>query len=161
MIRGRLPTAVLACVCGLATGMGGLLKWIGARGARPSMGMDHTSFSKMLVYILVNGQPFMKSVGFVMLLLGVLMVIGGLSGLRVLTMVGAVLALGVAGMWIGLTAHHYNTPQFPNSYYLNPAHLPWSDLRGGAWLTLSAALLGLVSAFVRRGRKPAVRGAIP
>jgi hypothetical protein len=100
------------------------------------MGMDGTSFSKMLVYTLANGHSFTTSVGFVVLVLGGVIVLGGLTGFRILTVVGSVLALAVAGMWIGLAAHHYNTPQLPNSYYLNPAHLPWSDLRQGAWLTI-------------------------
>jgi hypothetical protein len=124
------------------------------------MGMDHTSFSKMLVYTFANERPYVKSVGFTVLLLGALMVIGGLSGLRVFTVLGGVLALGVAGMWIGLTTHHYNTPQLPNSYYLNPAHLPWSDLRAGAWLTICGAALGVLSTFVLPGWKPVVHRAI-
>jgi hypothetical protein len=111
----------------------------------------------MLVYTLVNGHAYVKSVGFVILVLGLLIVIGGLSGRRILTVLGAVLALAVAGMWIGLTAHHYNTPHGPNSYYLNPAHLPWSDLRLGAWITIGGALFGLLSAFVLRGWTPAFR----
>ena len=54
-------------------------------------------------------------------------------------------------MWIGLVAHHYNTPGLPNSHYLNPTNLPWSALHAGAWLTIIGAALGLVSVlFVRR-----------
>ena len=58
------------------------------------------------------------------LVFGVLMVIGGLLGMRVFTLIGSVLAIGTGGMWIGLVAHHFSTPQLPNSYYLNPANLP-------------------------------------
>jgi hypothetical protein len=127
------------------------LTWLTAHNGRPRLGMDHTSFSKMLVFTFVDEHPFMRSAGFVVLLLGVVMVIGGLSGLRVLTVLGAVLSLAAAGVWIGLTLHHYNTPHLANSYYLNPVHLPWSSLREGAWLTIGGALVGILSSLVLRG----------
>jgi cobalamin synthase len=114
--------------------------------------MDHTSFPQMLVYTFANGSPFWKSAGIAVLVLGVLMVIGALAGLRTLTVLAALLALAVAGMWTGLVVHHYNTPNLPNLHYANPANLPWSDLREGAWLTIAGAVLGLVSAFWLRGR---------
>jgi hypothetical protein len=107
---------------------------------------------QMLVYSFANGSPFWKSVGFVVLVLGVLIVLGALAGLRTLTGFAALLALAAAGMWIGLITHHYNTPNLPNSHYLNPANLPWSDLREGAWLTIGGAVLGLLSAFMLRRR---------
>lgn len=155
--RIRLPVATFTAFCGVATAVGSLLTWISARGARPRIGMDHTSFSGMLVYAFANGNPFWKSVGFVVLVLGMLMAIGALAGLRTLTVLAAVLALAAAGMWIGLIVHHYNTPNLPNAHYLNPANLPWSDLRAGAWLTIAGAVLGLLGAFRlrRRIRKPA------
>jgi hypothetical protein len=150
--RIRLPVATFTALCGVATAVGSLLTWISARGARPRMGMDHTSFSQILVYSFANGNPFWKSVGFVVLVLGVLMVIGALTGLRTLTVLAALGALAAAGMWIGLIVHHYNTPNLPNAHYLNPANLPWSDLREGAWLTIAGAVLGLLSAFLLRRR---------
>jgi hypothetical protein len=146
--RIRLPVAAFTALCGAAAAVGGLLTWIRTRGPRPSLGMDHTSFSRMLVYTFQNGVTFWKSVGFVVLVLGVLMVIGALAGLRTLTVLAALLALGAAGMWVGLVAHHYNTPNLPNSHYLNPANLPWPDLRAGAWLTIVSAVLGLLSALL-------------
>jgi hypothetical protein len=156
LTKDRRLTAIVVTVCGMTTAVGGLLTWASGHGARPTMGMTHTSFSKMLVYTLQTGAPFVKTVGFVVLALGILMVIGGLLGLRIIAVIGAVLALGVAGMWIGLVTHHYNTPHLPNSYYLNPMHLPWSALREGAWLTICGAVLGLVSTVALRGWKPVV-----
>lgn len=150
----RLPVAAFTGLCGVATALGGLLSWIGASGPRPGMGMDHTSFRRMLVYELDTGITFWKSVGFVVLILGVLMVIGALVGVRTLTVLAAVLALGAGGMWIGLVAHHYNTPNLPNSHYLNPANLPWSALHAGAWLTILGAALGLVSVLLLRRPMP-------
>lgn len=150
--RIRLPVAAFTALCGAATAVGGLLTWLSARGARPTMGMDHTSFAGMLVYSFANGNPFWKSAGFVVLVLGALMAIGALAGLRTLTVLAALLAFAAAGMWIGLIVHHYNTPNLPNAHYLNPASLPWSDLRAGAWLTITGAVLGLLSAFLLRRR---------
>ena len=68
--RIRLPVATFTAVCGVAAAVGSLLTWVSARDARPRMGMDHTSFSGMLVYSFANGNPFWKSVGFVVLVLG-------------------------------------------------------------------------------------------
>jgi hypothetical protein len=50
--------------------------------------------------------------------------------------------------------HHYNTPHLPNDHYLNPANLPWADLRAGARLTIAGAAAGLLSAFWLRRRRP-------
>lgn len=150
--RIRPPTAVFTALCGVATAVGGLLTWVSSRGARPKMGIGHTSFSGMLVWSFANGSPFWKSAGFVVLVLGALMVIGALAGLRTLTVLAAVLALAAAGMWLGVVTHHYNTPNLPNAHYLNPANLPWSDLRDGAWLTICGGVLGLLSAFLLRKR---------
>jgi hypothetical protein len=150
--RIRLPVAVFTALCGVAIAAGGLLTWVNAHGARPSTGMDHTSFREMLVYSFANGNPFWKSTGFVVLVLAAAMVIGALAGLRTLTVLAAVLALAAAGMWIGLIVHHYNTPNLPIAHYLIPASLPWSDLRAGAWLTIAGAVLGLLSAFWLRRR---------
>jgi hypothetical protein len=144
--RIQWPVAAFTALCGVAIAVGGLLTWIDERGPRPSMGMNHTSFSGMLVYTLRSGVSYWKSVGFVVLILGTLIAIGALTGLRTLTALAAVLTLGAAATWIGLIAHHYNTPNLPNSHYLNPANLPWSDLSAGAWLTIFAAALALISA---------------
>jgi hypothetical protein len=144
--RIRPVVAAFTALCGLATAAGSVLTWLRARGARPRIGMAHTSLRQMLVYSFANVAPFWKSAGLAVLVLGVLIVIGALAGLRTLTMAVAVLALGAAGMWIGLIVHHYNTPNLPNAHYLNPASLPWSDLRQGAWLTITGAAGALLSA---------------
>jgi hypothetical protein len=153
--------ATLTAVGGAAAAVGALLTWVSARGARPGMGMSHTSLSRMLVWSFANGSSFWKSAGFAVLVLGVLMVIGALTGLRTLVVLTALLALVAAGMWIGLITHHYNTPNLPNVHYANPANLAWSDLRAGAWLTICGGVLGLLSAFLlrERVREPAISAA--
>lgn len=122
------------------------------------MGMAHTSLAKMLVYSLANRSPYWHSAGFAILVLGAAMLAGALAGLRTVVVLAAVLALGAAGMWIGVVVHHYNTPDLPNIHYANPINLPWSDLREGAWLTIGGAVLGLVSAFWLRRRHWKVAG---
>jgi hypothetical protein len=124
----RPPVAMFTAACGAATAVGSLLTWLSARGARPSIGMRHTSLAQMLVYTFANADPFWKSVGGAVLVLGAAMVFGALAGLRTLAILAALLALGTGGMWIGLVVHHYNTPGLPNIHYANPANLPWQDL---------------------------------
>ncbi len=150
--RIRPQVAAFTALCGAAIAVGSLLTWVSAHGARPALGMVHTSLRQMLVYSFAHVTSFWESVSFAVLVLGVLMVIGALTGVRTLAVLAGLLALAAAGMWTGLVVHHFNTPGLPNSHYLNPANLPWADLREGAWLTTTGAVLGLVSAFWLRRR---------
>ncbi len=152
--RIRPRVAAFTALCGAATAIGSLLTWVSAHGARPAMGMGHTSLARMLVYSFADADSFWRSAAFAVLILGAAMVAGALAGVRTLTVLAGLLALAAAGMWTGLVVHHFNTPGLPNSHYLNPANLPWADLREGAWLTITGAVLGLVSAFWLR-RRPA------
>ena len=145
--RIRPQAAALTALCGVAVVIGSFLTWISARGPRPAIGMGHTSLSQMLVYSFADEGLFWKSAAFAVLILGAAMVAGALAGIRTLAILAGLLALAAAGMWTGLVVHHFNTPGLPNSHYLNPANLPWADLRAGAWLTITGAALGLLSAF--------------
>ena len=158
--RIRPQIAVFAALCGVATAAGGLLTWISAKGPRPSTGMTHTSVSQMLVYTFQSGSAFWASVGFIVLLLGALIVVGAVTGLRILVGVAAVLALASGGIWIGLVVQHYNTPTLSKAHYLNPANLPWADLRIGAWLTIGGGVLALLSAFALKNRAAAEADAL-
>jgi hypothetical protein len=150
--RVRPQVAAFTALCGTATAIGSLLTWVSARGARPAMGMGHTLLARMLVYSFADVDLFWRSAGFAVLILGAAMVIGALTGVRTLAVLAGLLALGAAAMWIGLVVHHFNTSGLPNSHYLNPANLPWADLREGAWLTIIGAAGGLVSGFWLRRR---------
>lgn len=150
--RIRPQVAALTAMCGVAIVVGSLLTWVSAHGARPAMGMDHTSLRQMLVYTFAHVTMFWASVAFAVLILGVLMVSGALAGLRTLAVLAGLLALACGEMWIGLVVHYFNTPGLADSHYLHPANLPWAQLRAGAWLTINGAVLGLVSAFWLRGR---------
>jgi hypothetical protein len=151
-IRTRPTAAVITSLGGLAVMAGALLTWLNASGPRPATGMTHTSLSRMLVYAYTATSSFWNSAAVAVLVLGLLVVIGGLAGLRTLTVIAALLTLAASGMWIGVVVHHYNTPSLPNVHYANPVNLPWSDLRAGAWLTIGAAAVGLISAFWLRRR---------
>jgi uncharacterized iron-regulated membrane protein len=153
--RTRLAVATITSLGGVMVMAGALLTWLSARGPRPAMGMTHTALSRMLVYTYTATSSFWTSAAFAVLVLGFLVVIGGLAGLRTLTVIAALLTLAASGMWIGVVVHHYNTPSLPNVHYANPLNLPWSDLRAGAWLTITSAALGLISAFWLRRRIPA------
>ncbi len=150
--RIRPQVAAFTALCGAAAAIGSLLTWVSARGARPAMGMGHTSLARMLTYSFADVTSFWKSAAFAVLILGASMVIGALAGIRTLAVLAGLLALAGAGMWTGLVVHHFNTPGLPNSHYLNPANLPWADLRAGAWLTIIGAAGGLISAFWLRRR---------
>jgi hypothetical protein len=150
--RIRPQAAAFTALCGIATATGSLLTWISARDPRPAMGMTHTSLARMLVYSFAHVDSFWRSAAFATFILGVVMVIGALAGVRTLAVLAGLLALAGAGMWTGLVVHHFNTPGLQNSHYLNPANLPRADLRAGAWLTITGAALGLVSAFWLRRR---------
>jgi hypothetical protein len=152
--RTRLAVATITSLGGVTVMAGALLTWLSARGPRPATGMTHTSLSRMLVYTYTATGSFWTSAASAVLVLGFLLVIGGLAGLRTLSVITALLTLAASGMWIGVVVHHYNTPSLPNVHYANPLNLPWSDLRAGAWLTISAAALGLISAFWLRRRIP-------
>lgn len=150
--RIRPQAAAFTALCGAAVVIGSLLTWLSAHGARPALGTDHTSLRQMLVYSFAHVASFWQSAGFTVLILGAAMVIGALTGLRTLAVLAGLLALAAAGMWIGLVVHHFNTPGLPNAHYLNPANLPWAQLREGAWLTIIGGAGGLVSAFWLRRR---------
>jgi len=143
--------ALFTMVSGAAAAAGGLMTWMTARGPRPTLGMDHVSLAKMLVWT-YTASSLWTSVGFAVLILGVLIVIGAVTGLRSVVVLGALLVLGTAGTWIALVVSHFNPPGPSVLHSVNPADLPWSDLRTGALLTIFGATAALVSAFALRAR---------
>jgi hypothetical protein len=145
-IRTRPWASIIPGAGGLAVGASAFLTWFIGHGSRPTLGVEHTGIGRLFVYKFTNDSSFTNSVGIAMLLLASIMVIGALTQLRFLIVLGAVAALGMAGMWIAVISHHFLTPHLPNIHDLNPAHLAWGDLRAGAWLALGGAALGVLSA---------------
>jgi hypothetical protein len=143
--RIRPAAALLTALCGAAIGVGALLSWVVARGARPASGMTHTSIAGLFHWAYHNSSPFLRSFSAVVVLAGILVVIAGLLGWRLLTGLLSLVALAAAGLWLGLNTSHYHV-----------ASLQYSDLRIGAWLTVAGGLLGLITAFfLRTARDPA------
>jgi hypothetical protein len=124
---------------GIAIAVGGVLPWVCARGRRPASGIAHTSVTGLFHWSYQATSPFLRSFAVVVVVAGVLVLIGGLTGSLILTALFSLAALAAAGLWIGLNATHYS-----------PVDLPYSDLRVGAWLTMAGGLAGLISAFFLR-----------
>ncbi len=144
MVRRRIRPGVafLVALCGIAIAAGALVTWVAPSGARPGSGLTHTSVKGLFLWSFRNASPFSHSVGVVVLVLGVLLIIAGVLGLRLLTAVFALLALAVGGAWLALYAHAYSS-----------VGLTYSQLRPGAWLTLLGALVALITAFFVRERR--------
>jgi hypothetical protein len=137
--------ALLVMICGVAIAGAALLNWIDARGTRPAAGVKHTSITGLFHWSYQYSSSFLHSFGMVLVVAGALVLIGGLVASRFITALFAVIALVVAGLWIGLDASRYHS-----------TNLPYSDLRVGAWLALVAGLLALISAFSLRRRRTAI-----
>ncbi|HEY1915398.1 MAG TPA: hypothetical protein VGH27_07460 [Streptosporangiaceae bacterium] len=135
----RPAAALLTALCGAAIGVGALLSWVAAQGRRPASGMTHTSITGLFHWAYHNSSPFLRSFSAVVVLIGVLVVIAGLVGWRLLTGLLSLVALAAAGLWLGLNTSHYHL-----------ASLQYSDLRVGAWLTVGGGLVGLITAFFLR-----------
>jgi hypothetical protein len=147
--RRRSPVAVVAVLSGAAIAVGSLLDWVAARDARPAGGLRHTAIAGLFHWNYDQSASFLHSFAIVMLACGVLVVLSGLLASRVLTGLFSALAIVAGGLWIGLNASHYKVG------------LPYSDLRVGAWLCLVGGLVGLLSAFILRGKVPAVPAPSP
>ena len=137
--RRSAAAAVIVVLSGIAIAVGASLPWICARGRRPSAGIAHTSVAGLFHWSYQTSSTFLSSFGIAVAAAGILVLIGGLIGSRLLAALFSLIALAAAGLWIGLNATHYS-----------PVDLPYSDLRVGAWLTIGGGLAGLISAFFLR-----------
>jgi hypothetical protein len=81
----------------------------------------------------------------VVLVAGLLVLVGAVAGSRVLTGLCCLAALTAGGLWIALSASHYDK-------VYGTIDWPSSDLRIGAWLSLIGGLVGLGATFVLRRR---------
>lgn len=144
--RIRPGAAVLAGLCGLALTVGALLPWDAGRGPRPGSGMTHTSISGLFHWDYQNSSPFWRSFAVVVLVAGVLVLVGAMVGSRIVTSLFCLAALAAGGLWIALTAYHYDK-------VYGAIDWPSADLRIGAWLTLVGGLVGLCTTFALRRRR--------
>lgn len=139
--RRRAAVAVLVALCGIAIAAGSVQTWITARGGRPDSGIRHTAISGVLHWSYQPTDLFTHSFAMVVLVAGALVFVGGVFASRLLAALFSLIALAASTAWIGLYATYYN-----------PANLPYSDLRLGAWLALGGSLIGLLSSFSIRHR---------
>jgi hypothetical protein len=130
----RRPLVVaLVTLCGLAITAGAALPWIKARGTRPASGITHTSLFA-LRHLTYTYSTTTKSYAIAVAAVGILLVVGGLIASRVVAGALSVIALAAAALWIWLNARHYNS-----------SHLPYKDLRAGAWLTIAGGLVAVIA----------------
>jgi hypothetical protein len=127
-------------LCGIAIAVGAVLSWVRARGARPASGINHAALSSLLHWSQAYTGSFLRSFGFAVVIAGVLVFVGGVFGSRVAAGLFSLVALAASILWVVLEATKYSSVDFP-----------FSDLRFGALITITASLLALVStAFLRR-----------
>jgi hypothetical protein len=142
MRRGhRVIVGLFIVLCGIAVAVGSKLTWIAAKHGRPATGIDHTSIAGVLHWSYQNTGSFVKSFGIVVVVAGVLVVLGGLFGSRVLAGLFAIIAFLVGALWLGLYASHHSSTS-----------IQFSDLGIGILLTEAGSLLAaiLTSALRRR-----------
>lgn len=143
-MKRRPLASVIAGLCGIAIGVGAMLPWIAARGQRPGSGISHTSLTGLLHLSYQDTRSFVSSLAIAVAACGLLILIGAVTGSRLVTGFFALVALAAAGLWIELNANHYSS-----------ADLPYSDLRLGAWLALAGGIIGIVAAIaLRRPARP-------
>jgi hypothetical protein len=138
--RHRIGVGLLIALFGIAIAVGSELTWLIAKHGRPATGIDHTSITGLIHWSYQNTGSFVKSFGIVVVVCGVLVVIGGLFGSRLLTGIFSALAFIAGGLWLGLYANHHSLTS-----------IQYKDLGIGALLTLAGGLLGLIfTSFLRR-----------
>ena len=141
--RRRVAVTLLIAICGAAIAVGAFPTWVSARGHRPSSGIRHTAISGLFHWHYRYTGSFTLSFALIVIACGALVFVGGLFASRVVAGLFSLIALVAAGLWIGLSATHYN-----------PTNLPYSDLRLGAWLVIGGGVVGLISSFFMRRRVP-------
>jgi len=138
----RTAVAALIALCGIAISVGAVQTWVNSRGKRPISGIQHTAIAGALHWHYQPTSSFTNSFAMIIVVAGALVFVGGVFASRLLAGLFSVIALGAAGVWLGLNATHYS-----------PTSLTYNDLRLGAWLTIGGSLIGLLSSFfVRRGQ---------
>ena len=138
--RRRAAVSVLIALCGIAISVGSIQTWVVARGSRPSSGIEHTAVAGALHWRYQSTSTFSSSFAIVVIVAGALVFIGGVLASQQFASMFSFIALAASGVWIGLNATHFSQ-----------VSLPYTDLRLGAWLTVAASLIGLMSSFFVRG----------
>ncbi len=134
--------SILVALCGIAIAAGSRLSWVRAHGARPAAGINHTAVTGLLHWTYEPCNTYFNSFGFVIVVCGALVFIGGVVASRGLAGLFSFITLVAAGLWFALDHSHYSS-----------VSLSYSDFRVGSLLVIAGGIVGLVShRFLRRGR---------
>jgi len=138
----RLAVSILVALCGIAIAAGSRLSWVRSHGSRPSAGINDTAVTGLLHWTYEPCNTYFNSFGFVVIVCGALVFIGGVAASRGLAGLFSFITLVAAGLWIGLYASHYSS-----------VNLSYSDFRLGALLVVAGGVVGLISSMFLRGRR--------
>jgi hypothetical protein len=134
--------SILVALCGIAIAAGSRLSWVRGHGSRPSAGINHTAVTGLLHWAYEPCNTYFNSFGFVIIVCGALVFIGGVVASRGLAGLFSFITLVAAGLWIAVYANHYSK-----------ASLSYSDFRLGAVLVVAGGVVALIShRFLRRRR---------
>jgi hypothetical protein len=145
MSRRLSPVSgVLAILAAVAVLAAAFLPWLGADPAHPQLAARQVALRDLFKGIHDADPPFRGSAEFVLLICVAALVVGTLTASRFLVLLGALLPALIFIDWLVLEASH-----------LASGNLGAADLRIGAWLTLTGAVLGLLcwAAWRRRSGK--------
>lgn len=137
---------ILAVLAGAAIAVAPFLPWVDSRGVRPQTGVMHTSIAGLFRWDYVPAVTFLRSVGLVILVCGVLVILGALVASRFAIVLFSLLALGLAGTWFGLLGSHYSG-----------VDLSSGDVLPGGWLLVAGGVAGVVCGLTVRESRPVVR----
>lgn len=138
----RARVGAFISLCGIVIAVGAVLGWVRARRGRPASGINHAALSGLLHWSQTYTSSFLRSIGFAVVIAGVLVFLGGVLSSRIAAGLFSLVALAAGVLWVVLEATKYSSVDFP-----------FSDLRIGAFLTIAASLLALISAAFLRGRR--------
>lgn len=136
-----MVVGVFIALCGLAIAAGSELTWIDAGHGHPPAGIKRTSLDGLLHWSYQSTRSFPHTFGFAIVIAGGIVFVGGLVGSRLFAGLFAMIALVIAGLWLGLYASKHNLTS-----------LPYTDLRDGAIVTGGGAVLALLATSVLRRR---------
>jgi hypothetical protein len=138
----RVAVSILVALCGIAIAAGSRLSWVSAHGSRPAAGINDTAVTGLLHWHYEPCNTYFNSFGFVVIVCGALVFIGGVIASRGLAGLFSFITLVAAGLWIALNHSHYKS-----------VSLSYSDFRVGAVLVVAGGVVALISHQFLRGRR--------
>ena len=119
---------------------GMFLPWLAETETRPALTVRESTISSLFSGLTLESSA-LSSVGLIVSLGGLILIVGGLSASRIVTLVGALVTLGACVVWLFRI----------NEFYDVPVNL-LGELRLGAWIAIGGALLSIALIFLLRAR---------